>query len=201
MFTGIIEEVGEIAEMADSGGFQTIRVRVRNALDGIRGGASISVNGVCLTARTIHADGFTADLARETLDRTSLRTLASGSLVNIERPMRADGRFDGHIVQGHVDGVGQIRAFVREGDDYRLEVEFPVSALRYIVEKGSISVDGISLTIARVKPCVFEVAIIPHTFDNTNLKRAKAGDPVNLEFDIIAKYVERMIAGKTISQT
>jgi len=196
MFTGIIEEVGSIAEVSDSGGFRTLRVRARKILDGIQTGASISVNGVCLTARTIHADGFTADLSRETLDRTSLENLAVGALVNIERPMRADGRFDGHIVQGHVDGVGRIRAFAREGDDYRLEVEFAETAMRYIVEKGSISVDGISLTVARVKPFVFEVAIIPHTFDNTNLKRAQAGDPVNLEFDIIAKYVERMLANR-----
>lgn len=193
MFTGIIEEVGEIAELADSGGFRTIRVRARNILDGIQAGASISVNGVCLTARTFDSSSFTADLSRETLDRTSLNVLAPHSIVNIERPMRADGRFGGHIVQGHVDGVGRIRAFERAGDDYNLQVEFPETALRYIVEKGSISVDGISLTVARVKPHVFDVAIIPHTFDQTNLKRAKAGDPVNLEFDIIAKYVERML--------
>ena len=199
MFTGIIEEVGEIAEIADNGGFRTVRVRARRILDGIQAGASISVNGVCLTARTIHNDGFTADLSHETLERTSLKVLAAGSLANLERPMRADGRFDGHIVQGHVDGVGRIRGFTRKGDDYRLEVEFPESALRYIVEKGSISVDGISLTIARVKPYVFEVAIIPHTFDNTNLQRAQAGDPVNLEFDVIAKYVERMLANKPLN--
>jgi len=199
MFTGIIEEVGEIAEIADSGGFRTLRVRARRILDGIQTGASISVNGVCLTARTIHNDGFTADLARETLERTSLNVLAAGSLANLERPMRAGGRFDGHIVQGHVDGVGRIRSFTRDGDDYRLEVEFAESAFRYIVEKGSITVDGISLTIARVKPLVFEVAIIPHTFDNTNLKCAKSGDPVNLEFDIIAKYVERMLANRPLS--
>jgi len=199
MFTGIIEEVGEIAEIADSGGFRTLRVRARRTLDGIQAGGSISVNGVCLTARTIHNDGFTADLSHETLERTNLKVLAAGSLANLERPMRADGRFDGHIVQGHVDGVGRIRAFTREGDDYRLEIEFAESALRYIVEKGSITVDGISLTVARVKPYVFEVAIIPHTFDNTNLQRAQAGDPVNLEFDVIAKYVERMLASRTLN--
>jgi riboflavin synthase len=199
MFTGIIEEVGEIAEISDSGGFRTLRVRARRILNGIQTGASISVNGVCLTARTIHVDGFTADLSNETLERTSLKVLAAGSLVNLERPMRADGRFDGHIVQGHVDGVGRIRAFTRKGDDYRLEVEFSESALRYIVEKGSISVDGISLTIARVRPCVFEVAIIPHTFDNTNLQRVQPGDPVNLEFDVIAKYVERMLANRPLN--
>jgi riboflavin synthase len=199
MFTGIIEEVGEIAEISDSGGFRTLRVRAHRILNGIQTGASISVNGVCLTARTIHVDGFTADLSNETLERTSLKVLAAGSLVNLERPMRADGRFDGHIVQGHVDGVGRIRTFTRKGDDFRLEVDFSESALRYIVEKGSISVDGISLTIARVRPFVFEVAIIPHTFDNTNLQRAQAGDPVNLEFDVIAKYVERMLANRPLN--
>ena len=199
MFTGIIEEVGEIVEISDDGAFRTLRVRARKVLDGVQTGASISVNGVCLTARNIHKDGFTADLSRETLERTSLQALAAGSLLNIERPMRADGRFDGHIVQGHVDGVGRIRSFRREGDDYRLEVEFPASAIRYIVEKGSISVDGISLTIACVKSNVFEAAIIPHTFENTNLKRAQAGDPVNLEFDVIAKYVERMLANRPLN--
>jgi len=201
MFTGIIEEVGQVVEMADSGGFRTLRVRAGAILDDIRTGASISVNGVCLTARLIHEDGFTADLSHETLERTSLKTLAPGAIVNLERPMRADGRFGGHIVQGHVDGVGRIRAFVRNGDEVNLEVEMPESALNYVVEKGSISVDGISLTVARVTPYVFEVAIIPHTFDNTSLKHAKAGDLVNLEFDIIAKYVERILANRSLGKS
>lgn len=196
MFTGIIEEVGEIAEMSDSEGFRTIRVRAHDILDGVQAGASIAVNGVCLTARTFDGNSFTADLSRETLDRTSLNILATGSVVNLERPMRADGRFGGHIVQGHVDGLGHIRAFERVGDDYNLQVKFPESALRYLVEKGSVTVDGISLTVARIKDLVFDVAIIPHTLEHTNLKRAKAGDPVNLEFDIIAKYVERMLAAR-----
>jgi riboflavin synthase len=201
MFTGIIEEVGQVVEIADSGGFRTLRVRARTILDDIRNGASISVNGVCLTARSIHEDGFTADLSHETLVRTSLKALVPGAIVNLERPMRADGRFGGHIVQGHVDGMGTIREFVCEGDEYRLEVEFPDSALNYVVEKGSISVDGISLTVARVSPFVLEVAIIPHTFDNTSLKRAKAGDLVNLEFDIIAKYVERILANRSLGKS
>jgi len=201
MFTGIIEEVGQVVEMADSGGFRTLRVRAGAILDDIRTGASISVNGVCLTARLIHEDGFTADLSHETLERTSLKTLAPGAIVNLERPMRADGRFGGHIVQGHVDGVGRIRAFVRNGDEFNLEVEIPESAFNYVVEKGSISVDGISLTVAHVTPFVFEVAIIPHTFDNTSLKHAKAGDLVNLEFDIIAKYVERILANRSLGKS
>ena len=193
MFTGIIEEVGQIAAVDDTGEFRTLRVRAGHILDGITAGASISVNGVCLTVRTFTPDSFTAELSRETLDRTSLTHLRAGATVNLERPMRADGRFGGHLVQGHVDGVGRIQEFSRNGDAWTLKIEVPQQALRYIVEKGSIAVDGISLTVAAVKPPVFEIAIIPHTFENTNLKHARAGGTVNLEFDIIAKYVERMM--------
>ena len=193
MFTGIIEEVGQIAAVDDTGEFRTLRVRAGHILEGITAGASIAVNGVCLTVRTFTPDSFTAELSRETLDRTSLTHLRAGATVNLERPMRADGRFGGHIVQGHVDGAGRIREFSRNGDAWTLKIEVPQQALRYIVEKGSIAVDGISLTVAAMKPPVFEIAIIPHTFENTNLKHARAGDAVNLEFDIIAKYVERMM--------
>jgi riboflavin synthase len=193
MFTGIIEQVGEIERIDDAGDFRTLGVRAGNILDGITSGASIAVNGVCLTVRNFSSGSFTAELSRETLERTSLQNLRPGATVNLERPMRADGRFGGHIVQGHVDGVGRIRQFSRIGDDWNLQIEFPEQALRYIVEKGSIAVDGISLTVAAVKPSVLEIAIIPHTFENTNLRHAKPGDMVNLEFDIIAKYVERML--------
>jgi riboflavin synthase len=193
MFTGIIEEVGQIAAIEDSGDFRTLRVQAGAILDGIKTGDSIAVNGVCLTARACASGSFTADLSRETLDRTSLSALHAGTTVNLERPMRADGRFGGHIVQGHVDGVGKIRSFERDGDNWNLQVEFPESAARYIVHKGSITIDGISLTVASMKTPVLEVAIIPHTFENTNLRRARAGDTVNLEFDVIAKYVERMM--------
>jgi len=194
MFTGIIEEVGEIAEISDAGQFRTVRVLARTVLDDIRMGSSIAVNGVCLTARSIDSDGFSAEMSRETLDRTTLGALRTGSVVNLERPMRGDSRFGGHIVQGHVDGVGRIRRFDRTGDDWDLEVEMPASGSRYIVEKGSVSVDGISLTVASLrKTNVFSVAIIPHTFENTNLKAARAGDTVNLEFDVLAKYVENLL--------
>jgi riboflavin synthase len=193
MFTGIIEEVGHIVAIEDSGEFRTLRVEAGAILDGIKAGASISVNGVCLTVRTYNAGSFTADLSRETLERTSLNALHAGTVVNLERPMRADGRFGGHIVQGHVDGIGKIRSFDRDGDNWNLRVEFPESAARYIVHKGSIAIDGISLTVASLKTPVLEVAIIPHTFENTNLRHAQAGDTVNLEFDVIAKYVERMM--------
>lgn len=194
MFTGIIEEVGEIADFSESGGFRKLRVSARSVLDDMKLGSSIAVNGVCLTATTITTDGFAADLSHETLDRTSLGRLKKGSIVNLERPMRADARFGGHIVQGHVDGVGKIRGFHRQGDVWDLEVEYAAGDARYIVEKGSIAVDGISLTVAALRgPNVFSVAIIPHTFDNTNLRTAPAGDPVNLEFDVLAKYVENLI--------
>src|SRR5688572_15080550 len=194
MFTGIIEEVGHIVAIEDTGEFRTLRVKAGAILDGVTKGASIAVNGVCLTVRTFEAGSFTADLSRETIERTSLNALRPGTTVNLERPMRADGRFGGHIVQGHVDGVGKIRKFDRGGDNWNLQVEFPEKAARYIVEKGSIAIDGISLTVAALTPPVLAVAIIPHTFENTNLRHARAGDTVNLEFDVIAKYVERMMS-------
>ena len=194
MFTGIIEETGEVVEIRDSGAFRTILVRGATVLDDLRLGSSIAVNGVCLTARSIDAKIFSAEMSRETLDRTSLGSLAKGAIVNLERPMRADSRFGGHIVQGHVDGVGRIQNFNRLGDAWNLEVAYPAAGTRYIVEKGSIAVDGISLTVAALQnSSVFSVAIIPHTFENTNLRKARAGDPVNLEFDVLAKYVENLI--------
>jgi riboflavin synthase len=197
MFTGIIEEVGTIDAIDSSREFRTLRVAANGILDGVSAGASIAVNGVCLTVRQHDRTGFSAELSRETLDRTSLKELAAGSLVNLERPMRADGRFGGHMVQGHVDDVGKIHRFTRDGDNWNLQIAFPVSSIRYIVEKGSIAIDGISLTVAAVKPPVLDIAIIPHTFENTNLKRVVAGDTVNLEFDIVAKYVERMLNRET----
>src|SRR6516162_9411757 len=210
MFTGIIEEVGEVSGIIDTGGFRTISVSGTSVFDDLHIGSSIAVNGVCLTVRTIGADErseckrgiaqppnnvFSAEMSRETLDRTSLGSLARRSIVNLERPMRADARFGGHIVQGHVDGLGRIASFNREGDAWDLLVEYPASAARYIVEKGSIAVDGISLTVASLQgPRRFSVAIIPHTFENTNLRTAQAGDPVNLEFDVVAKYVENLLS-------
>ena len=194
MFTGIIEETAEVLKIKQTGEFRTIQVRAKSVFDDLRLGSSIAVNGVCLTVRSIDADTFSAEMSRETLERTSLGNLAVGTIVNLERPMRADSRFGGHIVQGHVDRVGRIRRFDREDDAWNLEIECPAIAWRYIVEKGSIAVDGISLTVASLRDSrVFSVAIIPHTFENTNLRAAKADDPVNLEFDVLAKYVENLI--------
>jgi len=199
MFTGIIEEVGEISDINDAGDFRTLNVHARTVMKDLVIGSSIAVNGVCLTARTVARTNFSADLSHETLNRSSLGSLSPGSLLNLERPMRADSRFGGHIVQGHVDGVGRIRRFDREGDAWNLEVEYPEPDARYIIEKGSITVDGISLTVASLKDSgVFSVAIIPHTFENTNLKAAKPGTPVNLEFDVLAKYVENLIKSHAI---
>src|SRR5439155_7922687 len=194
MFTGIVEEIGEIIEISDRSDFRTIRVGCRTVVDDLRLGSSVAVNGVCLTARSVDGISFSAEMSRETLDRTSLGSLNKGSIVNLERPMRGDSRWGGHIVQGHVDGVGRICSFDRAGDAWDLEVEYPPTGSRYIVEKGSVAVDGISLTIASLEGShVFSVAIIPHTFENTNLKSARPADAVNLEFDILAKYVEKMI--------
>jgi riboflavin synthase len=194
MFTGIVEEIGEVVEVKDAGDFRAIHVRGKSVFDDLKLGSSIAVNGVCLTVRSIATNVFTAEMSRETLDRTSLGNLAGGSIVNLERPMRAESRFGGHIVQGHVDGIGWIRKFDREGDAWNLKIEYPPAGARYIVEKGSVAVDGISLTVASLQgSSVFSVAIIPHTFENTNLKVTKPGDPVNLEFDVIAKYVETLI--------
>lgn len=194
MFTGIIEEVGEIVKIEDTGDFRTIYVAGRNVFDDIRTGSSIAVNGVCLTARSISNHTFSAEMSRETLARTNLGTFAKGTIVNLERPMRADGRFGGHIVQGHVDGVGLLRRFDRQGDAWDLQVEYPEAAARYLVEKGSIAIDGISLTVAKLFGSnVFSVAIIPHTFENTNLKAAQPGAAVNLEFDVVAKYIENLL--------
>jgi riboflavin synthase len=193
MFTGIIEEVGKIEALSDAGEFRNVRTQAGMILDGAKVGDSIAINGVCLTVRTLNRGSFTADLSQETLNRSSLKQLRVGTTVNLERPMRADGRFGGHIVQGHVDTTGTIQSFDRDGDNWNLVVAFPADASRYIVEKGSIAIDGISLTVAALRAFELEVAIIPHTFENTNLRHARAGDTVNLEFDVIAKYVERML--------
>jgi riboflavin synthase len=195
MFTGIVEEVGEIAAAQGRADVLVVRVRARTVTAGLTRGASLAVNGCCLTAVETSADGFTCDVTRETLDRTGFaERLVPGAVVNLERPMRADGRFDGHIVQGHVDGLGEILALQRSGEAAELSVAVPPAVERYLVEKGSITVDGISLTVAALRPGGFSVALIPYTLDHTNLRAARPGDRVNLEIDVIAKYVERLLA-------
>lgn len=159
-------------------------------------GDSIAVNGVCLTATDVEADHFSADVVLETIRRTNLGHLLAGDRVNLERPIRADGRFDGHLVQGHVDSHGAVISHAPEGNGVRLGVEVGSRHRRYLVEKGSIAVDGVSLTIASVKDNVFEVALIPFTLQHTNLSSRKPGSQVNLEFDVLAKYVESLLEAR-----
>jgi riboflavin synthase len=195
MFTGIVEEVGEVEAAVRRRDVLAVRIRARAVTAGLGRGGSIAVDGCCLTAVEADGDGFACDLTAETLDRTAFaQRLVPGALVNLERPMRADGRFDGHIVQGHVDGVGEILGLQRSGEAAELSVAVPPHLERYLVEKGSIAVDGISLTVAGLRPRGFSVAVIPYTLDHTNLRAARPGDRVNLEIDVIAKYVERLIA-------
>jgi riboflavin synthase len=195
MFTGIVEEVGEVEAAVRRRDVLAVRIRARAVTAGLGRGGSIAVDGCCLTAVEADGEGFACDLTAETLDRTAFaQRLVPGALVNLERPMRADGRFDGHIVQGHVDGVGEIVALERSGEAAELSVAVPPHLEGYLVEKGSIAVDGISLTVAGLRPRGFSVAVIPYTLDHTNLRAARPGDRVNLEIDVIAKYVERLIA-------
>lgn len=203
MFTGIIEEVGRIAEIRISAKKRRVTIESSRLAQALTAGDSISVSGVCLTAVEITKSSFAADLAQETWARTSFSRLHEGALVNLELPMRAGGRFDGHIVQGHVDGVGTMMALaaIDGGNDFRLKLRVPSELTRYVVEKGSISIEGISLTVAGIDGIEVEVAIIPHTAEFTNLKSLKAGDPLNLEVDVIAKYVEKMMAGRRTSTT
>jgi len=161
------------------------------------------VSGVCLTAVEVTPESFRADLAEETWNRTSFSRIKPGALVNLELPIRADGRFDGHIVQGHVDGTGTFISLdrIRQSDDYWLRIEIPPELARYVIFKGSLSIEGISLTIARVDGTQVTTAIIPHTLEMTNLKSFKRGDPMNLEADLIAKYVERMLQGSSANSS
>jgi len=193
MFTGIVEELGEIVALDRDGDSARLTVRGPLVVSDAVHGASIAVNGVCLTVVDIKDDAFTVDVMKETLDRSSLAALAPGSPVNLERPVRPADRLGGHIVQGHVDGVG---AIVSREPGERWEVVtigLPADLSRYVVDKGSITVDGISLTVVEARDDVFTVALIPTTLELTTLGRKQAGDPVNLEVDVVAKYVERLI--------
>ena len=197
MFTGIIEEVGTVRAAQKREDVLAVRIAAQATVSGLGRGASIAVSGCCLTAVDLSSDGFTCELTRETLERTAFaQRLTPGALVNLERPMRADGRFDGHIVQGHVDGLGEIVELRPTGAAAELTVAVPAELRRYLVEKGSVAVDGISLTVAGLDPRGFVAAIIPYTLERTNLRAARAGDRVNLEVDVLAKYVERLLASR-----
>jgi len=197
MFTGIVEEVGRITGIEQRGENRRITVAAENAPKELQTGNSVSVSGVCLTALDIKPGSFCADLAPETWVRTSFSRIHEGALVNLELPMKADGRFGGHIVQGHVDGVGKLIAFERiaDSENWWLHIELPPDVEKYTVYKGSISIEGISLTVAQLENNHCTIAIIPHTVEMTNLHSLKSGDPINLEADLIAKYVEKMMKG------
>ncbi len=196
MFTGIIEEVGKVTAIRQQGEKRRLTVSCSKLLPELKQGDSMAVSGVCLTAVDLTNNSFTADLAQETWKRTSFSRIHEGALVNLELPMRANGRFDGHVVQGHVDGTGSFVSLapIQGGNDFLLTIHVPSELTRYIVEKGSLAIEGISLTVAAVDGVEVRVAIIPHTAEMTNLGSLKPGDPVNLEVDVIAKYVEKMIA-------
>ncbi len=198
MFTGIIEELGRIAALEKNAGGAKIRVAAHIVTDGTNEGDSIAVNGVCLTALDVNPDGFTADVSQETLDKSTLGKLRNGAKVNLERAATPATRLGGHIVQGHVDSRGKFVSAVQSGDFWTVRVSFPKDIGQYLVYKGSVSVEGISLTIAELGADYFEIAVIPKTWELTNLSGLKAGDEVNLEADVIAKYVERILLyGKT----
>ena len=192
MFTGIVEEVGTV-RAADQG---RLTIGGRKVMPTLEIGGSISVNGTCLTVTTLEPDGFSVDVVPETLRRTNLGLLNPNSPVNLERPLRADGRMDGHIVQGHVDGTGTIGDISEDGEALMVRIDAPAQLARYVVEKGFIAVDGVSLTVVHCDEAGFSVTVIPHTRDHTIFGSRSAGDAVNIEIDILAKYVERLTAGR-----
>ena len=193
MFTGIIESVGRVAAIDHDGTLARIAIDAPDVSDGVRIGDSVAVNGGCLTVTRLEGGRFHFEADQETLDRTSLGDLAVGSRVNVERAMPANGRLDGHIVQGHVDGTGAVRAFERRDDDVRLEIECGAEIGDFLVPKGSVAIDGVSLTVVEVLAGGFDVALIPHTLEATNLCDRKAGDRVNIEADVLGKYVKRYL--------
>ena len=193
MFTGIVEEVGTIEQISRGQHSAVLRIRASRVCEDAKVGDSIAVNGICLTVTSLSPAGFTADVMHETLNRSSLSKLTRGSHVNLERAMAADGRFGGHIVSGHVDGTGKISGIKRDDNAIWFTIEAKPEILRYIVEKGSITIDGISLTVAYVDDSCFKVSIIPHTGQETTLLTRKPGYVVNLECDIVGKYIEKLM--------
>jgi len=204
VFTGIVEEVGRVVEKSDLPDAVRLRIRGPVVTSDASPGDSIAVNGVCLTVVQVLPGGeFTTDVMAETLNRSTLRHIGDRPDVNLERAVTVDRRLGGHIVQGHVDGAGQFLALDRipGADDYWLNIGIPAELERYVIFKGSLSIEGISLTVARIEGTEVTVAIIPHTWEMTNLRSLKPGDPVNLETDIIAKYVEKMMKGESANST
>jgi riboflavin synthase len=193
VFTGIVEAVGPIVSLEVQGEVTRVVVEAGIAAGGVGLGDSIAVNGCCLTVTEIRGDRLSFEAVKETLEKTSLGDQREGARVNLERAMRADGRLDGHIVQGHVDDTGRVRTFERRSDDVRLEVACAPELVRFLVEKGSVTIDGVSLTVVNVGEDGFDVALIPHTLAVTNLGDRVPGDRVNLEADVLGKYVVRYL--------
>jgi riboflavin synthase len=196
MFTGIIEEVGMVRAVESRGEALILRVDCRTVLSDASPASSIAVDGVCLTVVEVGPDGVGFDVMPETLSKTALGALKPGSPVNLERAMRVGDRLGGHFVQGHVDGVGTVTKVDAEGEWYLIAISAPDMVKRYLIPHGSISVDGVSLTVARLEPNEFTVALIPHTIENTNLGRKMAGDGVNLEADMLGKYVDSLMQAR-----
>ena len=192
MFTGIVEEVGVVR----SAGQGRLAIAARIVMPTLEIGGSINVNGTCLTVTTMESGEFTVDVVPETLRRTNLGLLRPGDPINLERPLRADGRLDGHIVQGHVDGTGTVGEISSDGEALMVRIDVPEQLARYVVEKGFIAVDGVSLTVVHCDEAGFSVTVIPHTRDHTIFGSRNVGDAVNIEIDILAKYVERLTAGR-----
>ncbi len=202
MFTGIIEELGRVRSVDPHGAGASITIEARTVLSDATVGASISVNGCCLTVTELSTDHWVADAVPETLDRTNLGRLVAGDRVNLERPLAVGGRYGGHVVQGHVDGVGTVMNIVELDDgSWRFTFAAPPQLGQYVVEKGSIALDGISLTVASVDEAQFDVAVIPHTWAVTTLGRRRVGDTVNVETDILGKYVERLLHAGVIDRS
>jgi riboflavin synthase len=199
VFTGLVEEVGRVVSL-EAGETFRLRVSAKRVLEGTRVGESVSVNGVCLTVNELDGASLTFHAMPETLRRTALGDLAEGSPVNLERAMTLERRFGGHIVQGHVDGVGEVLAVYPEGDAQIWAFEAPAGVLRYTVEKGGVCVDGISLTVVALRDASFTASILPQTRANTNLQGLKVGDRVNLEADVIGKYVERLLEPRLVGR-
>lgn len=193
MFTGIIEELGSVRSLSLTGTSGKITIDAKKVLEGTRIGDSIAVNGVCLTVISLQRDGFTADVMAETVRRSNLGDLRRGDRVNLERAMAAGGRFGGHLVSGHIDGTGTIKSCRKEENAVWVTVTAGPDILRLIIEKGSVAIDGISLTVAAVSDRDFQVSVIPHTGEETTLLKKKPGDAVNLENDVVGKYVERLL--------
>jgi len=193
MFTGIIEEIGTVEKISPLSGGRKLFINSAKIVQDIKVNDSIAVNGVCLTAVKVDENGFWVDAVGETMRKTTFSSVTAGTKVNLERAMRIGARLDGHIVQGHVNGVGKLLKINRHGDSYLIDFSAPDNLLKYMIAEGSICVNGISLTIARLNGAVFTISVIPHTWENTTFKYLKSGAGVNLEADVIAKYVEKLL--------